>query len=136
MNEKLKSILDKDPHATKFKTNPSKYIRASRKEIDGIDFDSVAESKRYIELKTKVNQGKIKGFTRQYRFIILDDFIRVDGVKIKGISYYADFAIELLDGTMYFEDVKGKNADLTAVFEMKKKLVENMYGIVIHIYRM
>ncbi len=81
-------------------------------------FDSKAEARRYGELLLFERAGEIHNLTLQPRFNIV-----VNGV---GCGFYkADFAYFTPDERM-IEDVKGI---ATAVYKLKKKLVEAQYGI-------
>lgn len=89
--------------------------------VDGIKFDSKAESEYYIHLKKLVQQNKIKCFERQKR-IILQDGYKLEGYKKqREISYVVDFVVHNLDGTIGYIDVKGAR---TKEFNIKKKLFE------------
>ena len=89
----------------------SKYNNV-KTEIDGLTFDSKAESARYVELKNLKEIGVIKGFACQVTF------------RLSVASYRADFLVMDKAGTVWAEDVKGVE---TAVFKMKKKLWEKEY---------
>lgn len=101
-----KQIQPPPPEAKK-----SKYGNV-KTEVDGIRFDSKAEAKRYEELKILVRAGEIQGFIRQVSIPLHVD------------RYIADFLICNLDGTFYFEDVKGYE---TQTFKKKKKEIEKLY---------
>ena len=93
--------------------------------VDGYEFDSIAESLRYQELKLMVHAGEISSLVLQPRYCLQPTF-RVDGKRIRAIHYVADFdyydnAIEAL----VTEDVKGVQ---TAVFRLKHKLFQKRYG--------
>lgn len=97
----------------------SKYGNKKVKE-DGHRFDSLAEHRRYRELKLLVHAGEIEELGLQVRFDIT-----LNGVPI--CAYLADF--RYFDRTLQrwiYEDVKGVK---TAVYRLKKKLVEAQYGI-------
>lgn len=83
--------------------------------IDGIRFASKKEAKRYCELKLLQNAGEVLYFIMQPPF-------HLEG----GIKYIADFLIFWKDGTHTVEDIKGFK---TALYKMKKKLVEVRYPI-------
>jgi len=89
---------------------------AIRTTIDGITFASKAEAARYVELKALERNGEISKLELQPKFACV-----IDGKKI--CDYFADFAY--FDSTRrVIEDVKGIE---TAVFRLKKKLVEALY---------
>lgn len=76
--------------------------------VDGITFDSKAESRRWDELKLLQKAGLIQGFARQPSFLLPG-----------GIRYRPDFIVCDARGTIYVEDVKGV---ITQAFALKRKL--------------
>lgn len=106
---------------------------AKRTIVDGIAFDSVAESRRYQLLKLLERSGQITELTLQPEFVILEPYTRSDGKWIRGIKYRADFAyFDELENKQIIEDVKGVE---TAVFKLKRKLVEYQHNIIITIVK-
>ena len=94
--------------------------------IDGITFDSKKESKRYVELKKKQDEGEITDLRLQVPFELLPSFtIEIDGKKRKrrNIRYIADF-VYYENGQKVVEDVKGRK---TEIYKLKKKLFEYKY---------
>ena len=91
--------------------------------IDGHKFDSIAESKYYLQLKWLKQANQIKDFKLQPRFLLQDSF-KKDGRTFRKIEYVADFEIHHLDGSIEVVDVKGME---TEAFKLKKKLFENKY---------
>lgn len=91
-------------------------------EQDGYSFDSLAESRRYWELKALERAGEISGLVVHPRFVILPAFER-DGVKIRKIEYVGDFQYED-HGTLIVEDVKGGNlkGTRTEAYRIKRKM--------------
>lgn len=97
----------------------SKY-GAQKTTVDGIEFDSKAEAKRYGELRLLERAGKIKNLERQVRYDL-----EVNGVKIG--FYKADFRYwDQASSQHVVEDVKGMR---TPVFAMKAKLMKALHGI-------
>lgn len=92
-------------------------------EIDGHKFDSRAESDRYLELIMLERAGEISGLQVHPTYQLLAPYIRRDGVKVRGITYKADFAY-VEHGVRIVEDVKGVQ---TQVFKLKRKLFEKRY---------
>lgn len=86
--------------------------------VDGIEFASKAEAKRYGELRLLEKRGLIANLELQPRY----DFI-VNGVKIG--FYKADFRY-LENGAPIVEDVKGYRTD---VFAIKAKLMRACHRI-------
>lgn len=89
--------------------------------VDGIEFDSKKEAKRYCELKMLEKAGKIKDLRLQYQFVLQPPF-RKNGKTIRAITYVADFVyLDLERCKNIVEDVKGYKTD---VYQLKKKLFE------------
>lgn len=92
---------------------------SSRTEIDGIIFDSKAESRRYQELKLMEQSGAIRNLKLQPEFELLPAFEK-NGKKHRAVKYRADFSY--IEGNRHIvEDVKGF---VTDVYKLKKKLFE------------
>lgn len=103
------------------KQKPSKY-RAKKADVDGIIFDSIAESKRYGTLKMLQQAGHITGLELQpvYR-------CEVNGKHVCKAIY--DFRYTDDQGRVVVEDVKSKITAKQPVYRLKKKLVEAIHGI-------
>lgn len=95
----------------------SKY-HAKKTVVDGIQFDSAKEAKRYEKLRALEDAGKIQGLRLQVPFNILPSF-ECDGVRYRGMSYVADF-VYCRAGKVVVEDCKGFK---TSEYKMKKKLM-------------
>lgn len=95
----------------------SKY-HAKKTVVDGIEFDSAKEAKRYLMLRAMEEDGKIQGLRLQVPFELVPSF-ECDGVKYRGMKYVADF-VYYRDGKQVVEDVKGVK---TPEYKMKKKLM-------------
>lgn len=91
---------------------PNKY-GAKKTVVDGITFDSKAESRRYQQLKLMQQAGEIIGFTRQPSFILPG-----------GIRYMPDFLVCDKDMKIWVEDVKGFE---TQAFKIKRKLWDETF---------
>lgn len=89
--------------------------------IDGISFDSIAESKRYSELKMLARLNEISDLKMQVAYPL-----EINGVLIA--KYIADFTY-VKNGVVIVEDVKGY---LTPVYRLKKKLMKAVHGIDIY----
>lgn len=103
--------------------------------VDGIKFDSKAESQRYLELKAREQKGLIQNLRLQESFVLIPsqrepDTVSSSGKKEKGkvihraITYVADF-VYIEDGEEVVEDCKGFR---TSVYEIKRKLFYYRYG--------
>jgi hypothetical protein len=97
----------------------SKY-GAKKTVVDGIKFDSMAEATRYGVLKIVQASGLISDLRLQVPYQIT-----LNGKKI--CRYVADF-VYIEDGKQVVEDVKGMK---TPVYNLKKKLMEAVFGVVI-----
>lgn len=95
----------------------SKY-HAKKTVVDGIEFDSAKEAKRYTKLRNMAEAGEIQGLCLQVPFELLPSF-ECDGVKYHGMRYIADF-VYYRDGKQVVEDCKGFK---TAEYKLKKKLM-------------
>jgi hypothetical protein len=101
-------------------TRPSKY-GAKRAEQDGITFDSLAEWRRYQELKLLLAAGEIADLRVHPRYTLLEAFTDAQGRKHRPLVYVADFAyFEVFSGLEVVEDVKGME---TREFKIKEKLL-------------
>ena len=102
-------------------SRPNKY-RAKRVVVDGYNFASKAEARRYGELKLMQSAGKISGLLVHPSFLM-----RVVGVNYEAITYIADFSYrDRITGELVVEDVKGFK---TAVYNLKKRLMRAVLGI-------
>ena len=90
--------------------------KAVRTEVDGITFDSKREAARYMELMLLQRAGEIERLELQPKYDCI-----VNGRKI--CTYRADFRYFTKESSVV-EDVKGMK---TAVYRLKKKLVEALY---------
>lgn len=97
---------------------------ARKTTVDGIEFDSAKEAKRYTRLRDMEEEGKIQGLRLQVPFELIPSFER-DGVKYRGIKYVADFVYHR-DGKQIVEDCKGFK---TPEYKMKKKLMAYINNI-------
>ena len=100
--------------------------KAKKVKLDGYTFDSQAEAKHYWHtLKPKLERGEITHLEVHPSYEI-----KIDGVKI--CKYIADFRY-FSGQSRIVEDVKGFR---TAVYRLKKKLVEALYpGLKINIVK-
>ena len=100
---------------------------ARRTKIDGITFDSLAESRRYGELKLMQASGDIGDLKVHPRFVVWQGYDKRTG-KVEKITYIGDFEYyELWSkvvGAHVVEDVKGVETD---VFKIKAKLFRCQY---------
>ncbi|WP_188066666.1 DUF1064 domain-containing protein [Brevibacillus brevis] len=91
--------------------------------VDGIKFDSKAESEYYLVLKEKLARGEIQDMRLQPVFVLQDKCTR-NGKNLQAITYKADFEVLHLDGTLEIIDIKG---DETEAFKLKAKMFQYRY---------
>jgi len=95
-------------------------FKATKKEVNGIKFDSKGEAERYQYLLMLQSAGEIKGLTLQPSFILAESF-RHKGILHRAIGYRADFNyFDVTLDTKVVEDFKGVE---TPLFKLKKKLL-------------
>lgn len=91
---------------------------------DDIQFDSIKEKNRYIQLKMLEKAGEIKDLELQKTFTLQPGF-KKNGTTYRAITYKADFTyLDLRTNKNIVEDVKGMR---TEVYKIKKKLFEYNY---------
>ncbi|WP_315823038.1 DUF1064 domain-containing protein [Paraflavitalea speifideaquila] len=93
--------------------------------VDGIEFDSVKEAKRYGELKLMQKAGHIGFLELQVSFEL-----KVNDEKI--CTYIADFVyLDAKTGERIVEDVKSEVTRKIPLYRRKKSLMKAIYGITI-----
>ena len=105
------------------KKRNSKY-NAKKVTVDGINFDSKAESEYYLYLKKLRDAGEIIDFQLQPKYNLQPAFTNTEGKKVRAINYKADFIVHHNDFTREVIDIKGVE---TPEFKLKKKLFEHKY---------
>lgn len=112
---------------------PNKYrnIPDERAADDGtsIKFKSKAEARRYDDLMILYRAGQIHELKLQPQFTLQEAYTLPNGKRIRAIRYDADFSYNTGSG-LVVEDVKSK-ATKTRVYAMKKKLMQEKFGITI-----
>lgn len=94
--------------------------------VDGIKFDSKAESARYLELKNLEKAGEISDLQRQVRFELIPSQHDENGEVIERPCYYVADFVYRESGKTVVEDCKGYRTD---VYIIKRKLMLYRYGI-------
>ena len=106
--------------------------------VDGIQFDSRKEARRWQELKLAEAAGAIGDLQRQVRFELIPVQREPDTIGPKGgvkpgkvlerkVEYIADFVyIDLYTGEKVVEDTKGMR---TPEYRIKRKLMLYVHGI-------
>lgn len=92
--------------------------------VDNIQFDSIKEADRYIELKLLQRAGKIQDLELQPKFELIPKY-KIGGRSVRKMEYVADFKY-IENGKTVVEDVKGMK---TEVYKIKKKLFEFIFNI-------
>ena len=128
------------PYRWKRTAKTNKY-NAKKVSVDGIEFDSKKEARRYQELLFLQKAGEIYMLERQKVYELLPaqrepDTVGKRGGVIKGklleraVEYVADFVYTDKNGKTVVEDVKGfREGGAYAVFVLKRKLMLYRYGI-------
>ncbi len=110
---------------------PSKYRNQKDERITAsgttLRFDSRKEARRFDELSALQRVGSISGLKLQPQFTLQEAYTTPEGVRVRTIRYQADFSYSR-DGKAVVEDVKS-DATRTRVYEMKKKLLREKFGI-------
>ncbi len=91
--------------------------------VDGITFDSKAESEYYLVLKEMLAAGEIKDMRLQPVYVLQEKCVR-NGKKLQAITYKADFEVLHLNGTLEVIDIKGEE---TEAFKIKAKMFQYKY---------
>ena len=121
---------------TKHLTRSTNKYNAKKTVIDGIEFDSKKEARRYAVLKALEDAGKISGLKRQVEFILIPEQREPDTIGSRGgihkgklierkCSYVADF-VYMEDGNLVVEDTKGMRLP---DYVIKRKLLLYNHGI-------
>ena len=98
----------------------------ARRTVDGIVFHSIAESKRYGELKLLAAAGEISDLELQPKFEWQTTYSANERRMWAKHFYRADFAYINVAGERIIEDVKGFK---TREYKRKKKIVESLYRV-------
>ncbi len=90
--------------------------------VDGIEFASAKEARRYGELKLMQGAGEIRSLKVQPRFELMPSFKRGEETHRK-IEYVADFSYITKEDEKIVEDVKSAITRTHPVYRLKKKLL-------------
>lgn len=115
-------------------------------ESANIRFDSQKEARRYDELMLMLKAGEIRDLRLRPQFTLQEAYTTPDGKRVRAIRYVADFSYERMrpywkgyeahcpDDGWYrvVEDTKGGKATQTPTYKMKKKMMQDKYGITIN----
>lgn len=99
----------------------------NRTVVDGINFDSKREARRYCELKMMERAGLITELALQVPFEVIPKVTSEETGKViqRATTYVADFTYRK-DGKYIVEDAKGYQ---TEGYKIKKKLMLWRHGI-------
>ena len=110
--------------------------------IEGINFDSEREAKRYLILKEHQNKGDISDLKMQVVYELIPAIKELKTIVLKAktrqkevtiqqpITYRCDFTY-IKDGVLVVEDVKISPKMLPTEYKLKKKLMRYVHGITI-----
>lgn len=111
--------------------------KAQKTKRGSLTFDSKKEAERYDALLLLLKAGEIRNLKLQVSYCLQEPYKTVEGERVKGISYVADFVYERRTapdnyGMRYWipvvEDCKGYR---TKEYLMKAKLFRSRYGFAI-----
>lgn len=125
-----------------YRKNTNKY-NATKIVVDGIEFASKKEAKRYRELSHLLAIGEISDLQMQVPYELIPAIKEPDTIGARGgrkpgrtiersVVYLADFVYTDKDGKTVVEDVKGcRFGGAYALFKIKKKLMLWRFGITV-----
>lgn len=113
---------------------PKKSKYGNRKvTCEGITFDSMAEARRWQQLRQMETHGRIKDLARQVSFQLAPAVRFHDAFKDKRpLTYRADFTYTDENDNLIIEDVKGH---ITDEFIIKRHLMKAYLGLDIRIVK-
>lgn len=88
----------------RYKTTHGKQ-RARAVTIDGIEFASEAEGRRYLYLKSEQQAGNLSNLQPHPVYQIAPAFVAGNGERVRAIHYTPDFQY-MFNGRLHVEDVK------------------------------
>lgn len=102
---------------------------AKKTVVDGINFPSKAEARRYTELKLLERAGKIEGLKLQPKFELMPGVV-LGGRKKPPLRFTADFSYcNSGSGVLIVEDVKGGRATATSAYRMRLHMMKHVHDI-------
>lgn len=111
----------------KYNNTPTERIAENGKTIK---FSSQKEARRFDELMILLETGKISELKLQPQFTLQESYVTPNGVRVRAIKYIADFSYNT-GRCLVVEDVKGGKATQTRVYKLKKKLMQERFGITV-----
>ena len=101
---------------------PRRYSNTRKVKLDGHTFDSIRESKRYMDLKLLERAGEISELEVHPRIPITIGGIEIRYGSGRHMTYVADFRY-WENGVQIVEDLKMSSGFLTEVYKIKRALV-------------
>ena len=92
-------------------------------EVGGIVFSSKKEAEYYSELLLLKSVGEVVNIECQVPFVLQDGYVWKE-MKIRPITYVADFRVTYNDGRVEVVDTKGF---FTQIYKLKKKMLLYRY---------
>lgn len=100
--------------------------------VDGVEFDSRKEARRWVELSRMQAAGEIYELRRQVTFELAPAARLSPDFKQKpAIRFIADF-VYVRDGKMIVEDTKSVATRNLPVYRLKKHLLFTVHGLQVH----
>lgn len=94
--------------------------------VDGIQFDSLREARRYRELKLLERAGVIRDLKLQVKFQLIPAQKKPSGGTERACTYTADFVYKDSTGREVVEDAKGMH---TQQYVIRRKMMLWVHGI-------
>ena len=107
-------------------TRPSRKYRNEPQTEDGHQFDSKLEMRRYFELKTMAAAKLISELKVHPEFALHSP--DPNGIPRRVCAYIADFSY-VRDGKLILEDAKSAPTRQTAIYQLKRRMMEIEWGI-------
>jgi hypothetical protein len=131
LREKKADMLTPRASQPEPEKKPRKY-RNNKVVVDGIEFDSGKEARRWAVLKLQLAAGQITDLRRQEVFELAPAACLHGEDRMKpAIRYVADFSY-CRDGVRIIEDVKSHATRTLAVFRLKKHLMKTVLNLDVH----
>ena len=103
---------------------------AEKQNVGSIRFDSKKEARRFGELRIMRRSGQIEDLRVHPQFTLQEAYTTEDGERIRAIRYEADFSYRI-GGVAVVEDVKSEATRKDKTYRMKRKLMQERYGITV-----
>jgi hypothetical protein len=103
--------------------------RSRKVTVNGIEFDSHREARRYQELQMLLRAGEITQLQLQKKYTLIPAQKKPSGGTERACTYTADFVYRDKSGKEIVEDAKGVR---TQQYIIRRKLLLYVYGIEVH----